>query len=447
MFALFCLAVSSAAVPAAGSDWPQLQHDSWHGGHTTDPGPRRNAGKLLWEFDLNRETVGRCAQPVVVGGKAYLGSNTGAMRCFNADDGKVVWEYEAKGPVFHTAGVAEGRVFFADLAGFVHGLDAETGRQLFAFNGGLPGFSAAVVLAEGRIFLGRRDGVFFCVDQKTGKELWRFDAGASIFMTAAHRDGRVFFGSEDMFAHALDAGTGREIWKSEKLYGLGFFWYWPVVHKGRVVLMTMGENTHPNSFKRVDPRGFALWSELKKSLKDARFKRHEPVKYVKENLDHDQAETRQWLEQHPEYQTFYVLDAETGKQPYVASVIPSATNTNLMFPPVVLDDGRLYTPFSGTNLFLCSWHEFSGKFDVETGRIIERLSGGNTRDQTHAYSSGGGNIFVAGDALNTDLERTRGPKMGVRTVRSFNQSGQGSMAIVGKRLFYVESDVLFCYGE
>ena len=88
-----------------GEDWPQLQHDPQRTGHTQDPGP--TGGKVLWEFDLNRELVGKCAQPVIVGGKVYLGSLRGVLRCFDAATGTVAWEYRTKGPIAHSAGVAE----------------------------------------------------------------------------------------------------------------------------------------------------------------------------------------------------------------------------------------------------------------------------------------------------------------------------------------------------
>ncbi|MGA2617244.1 MAG: PQQ-binding-like beta-propeller repeat protein [Thermoguttaceae bacterium] len=428
---------------ATADDWPQLQHDAGHTGHTADPGPA--GGKILWEYDLNRETVGKPGQPVVAAGKVYLGSNAGILRCFDAADGNVLWQYKAKSPIFHTAAVEQRRVFFADLAGYFCALDAESGKELFVFEGGLPGFSAAVVLGEGRVFLGRRDGLFYCLDQQTGKKVWCVDLGASIFMTAAYYDGLVYVGSEDMIFRALDAKTGKEVWKTPKLCGLGFFWYWPVVHRGRVVALTMEEPNVPGVFNAVDPQGYAKWEELKRSLKDARYVRHEQVPYVKENLAHDQQKIAQWLAIHPKYQTFYVFDAKTGKQPYFAPVVPAATNTNLMFPPIVLADGALGTFYSGTHLFHDSWHEFYGRFDVEIGRIVER-TGGCTRDQTMAHSSGGKRVFFAGDALNHVLESTPHLK-NVRTIRSFTQSGQGSMAIVGKRLYYVESDVLFCCGE
>jgi hypothetical protein len=429
-----------------GEDWPQLQHDAQRTGHTQDPGPAN--GKVLWEFDLNRELVGKCTQPVIAGGKVYLGSLRGVLRCFDAATGTVAWEYKTKGPIAHSAGVADGRVLCADLAGNVYALDAAKGTEVFVFKAGLPGFSSAVALAEGKVFIGRRDGVFFCIDGQTGKEAWRFDAAAPIFMTAACADGRVFFGGEDMVLHALGARTGRAIWKTDKLHGLGFLWYWPVVHKGRVIVNTLQQPTAQDVFKMIEPQGHAAWLELLKSLKDGRDiekHRHARVPYDKENLDHDQGQIARWMERHPEYQSFYVLDVQTGKQAYAAPIIPAATNTNLMFPPVVLANGRLETYFAGCHLFHDSCDEFRGEFDVALGRVVVR-TGYCIDDQTRALSSGAGKVFDCGDALNTPVGQA-GPLEKVRTVRTFTQSGQSSMAIVGKRLYYTESDVLYCFGE
>lgn len=439
------LAAAGIAICRA-ADWPQIQHDPQHSGHTDDPGPTQ--GRVLWEFDLNRELVGKCTQPIVVGGKVYLGSLGGVLRCFDASSGAVLWEFKAKAPIAHSPAAADGRVFCADLSGRVFGLDAAKGTELFTFDAGLPGFSAAVTVADGRLFLGRRDGVFFCLAANTGKEVWRFGAGAPVFMTAACADGRVFFGGEDMVFHALDAKSGAQLWKTEKLHGLGFLWYWPVVHQGRVVVNTLQQPTVGDVLKRIDPQGHTAWQELLKSLKDGRdteTHRHARVPYSKENLDHDQEKIARWMARHPEYQSFYVLDVQTGKQPYAAPIIPAATNTNLMFPPIVLGNGRLGTFFAGCHLFHDSCDEFYGEFDLAAGRVVVR-TGYCIDDQTRAHSSGADKVFHCGDALNTPVGQM-GPLQNVRTVRSFTQSGQSSMAIVGKRLYFVESDVLYCFGE
>lgn len=115
---------------------------------------------------------------VIVGGRVYLGSLGGVLRCLDASTGAVVWEFNTMSPIAHSPAAAEGRVFCANLAGQVFALNAANGTTLFAFEAGLPGFSAAVTVADGRLFLGRRDGVFFCIDSQTGREVWRFDAKA-----------------------------------------------------------------------------------------------------------------------------------------------------------------------------------------------------------------------------------------------------------------------------
>ena len=136
------------------------------------------------------------------------------------------------------------------------------------------------------------------------------------------------------------------------------------------------------------PLQITSMEQLKKNLKAAQADRgNYNFEYTADMVAHDQALTLKWMEEHPDFQTFYVLDEKTGKQPYIAPIIPAATNTGLMFPPVVLADGYLYTLFSARSLFMNSWPDLGGKFDLEKGRIIERSRYGNTRDQTQAYSS------------------------------------------------------------
>ena len=50
----------------------------------------------------------------------------------------------------------------------------------------------------------------------------------------------VFFGSQDAYAYALDARTGTQVWRSDKLPGMGWHSWWPVICKD-VVLFTRTE--------------------------------------------------------------------------------------------------------------------------------------------------------------------------------------------------------------
>ena len=85
-----------------------------------------------------------------------------------------------------------------------------------------------------------RDGCMYAVDAATGKAVWQYQTGGQILQSAAYQDGVIYFGSQDAHAYALDAKTGKRVWQSQKLPGMGWHSWWPVIYKD-VVMFTRTE--------------------------------------------------------------------------------------------------------------------------------------------------------------------------------------------------------------
>src|SRR5262249_51752487 len=92
---------------------------------------------LKWAFGLPNATSAY-SQPAVVGGRVYVGSDTGVVYALDAASGCVYWSHEAKaggrtaisvGPV--ARGEARYAVFFGDIAANAYAVDAETGKGLW----------------------------------------------------------------------------------------------------------------------------------------------------------------------------------------------------------------------------------------------------------------------------------------------------------------------------
>ena len=90
--------------------------------------------KLKWAFGFPG-AVRAIAQPTVVGGRVFIGSQGGKVYSLDAQSGCTYWEYDA-GKSVRTAvviGPRAGRwaAYFGDLGGRVHAVDAVTGKELW----------------------------------------------------------------------------------------------------------------------------------------------------------------------------------------------------------------------------------------------------------------------------------------------------------------------------
>jgi outer membrane protein assembly factor BamB len=202
--------------------------------------------RLKWNVQFQPERLYPAVQPVVASGRACLGTENGNFYALSAADGSRLWKFPAAadehvGPILHTAAVEAGRVFFASMDGCVYALDAETGKSEWKYESGLrTGFSTAVLLAEGKVFVPNRAGVLFALRQADGQPAWKVDLGCRLLQTPAYNAGRIYVAGMNMVLYALDAQTGRTLWKTEPIPGLACKDYWPVVHRGLVIVRPMG---------------------------------------------------------------------------------------------------------------------------------------------------------------------------------------------------------------
>jgi polyvinyl alcohol dehydrogenase (cytochrome) len=91
--------------------------------------------KLKWAFGFPG-AVRAIAQPTVVGGRIFIGSQSGKVYSLDAQSGCTYWEYYYAGRPVRTAVVIGPRAggwaaYFGDLGGRVHAVDAVTGKELW----------------------------------------------------------------------------------------------------------------------------------------------------------------------------------------------------------------------------------------------------------------------------------------------------------------------------
>jgi polyvinyl alcohol dehydrogenase (cytochrome) len=90
--------------------------------------------KLKWAYAFDGD-VSAFGAPTVLGDTLFVGSAGGTVQALNTDSGCVRWVYQASGPVRSAIVMvrngSENILVFSDLIGWVYGVAAETGRQLW----------------------------------------------------------------------------------------------------------------------------------------------------------------------------------------------------------------------------------------------------------------------------------------------------------------------------
>jgi len=194
------------ANPLAGKNWNGWGNntsntrfqDANTAGFTAAQAPRL---KVKWAFGFPGDLDAN-AQPTVVGGRVFVGSQGGTVYSLSADSGCIYWFFRAKGGV--RGAVTIGRIataagpiygaFFGDLSGNVYALNAATGAQLWTIRADenrLARVVGSVAFHDGRLF----------VPVSSGEET----VGATPTYECCTFRGSV---------GAYDAATGKQIWKT-----------------------------------------------------------------------------------------------------------------------------------------------------------------------------------------------------------------------------------------
>lgn len=173
-------------------------------------------GKLVWRFDANaprragaeRGRESFVAAPVVVGNRVLVGVGRDPEQ--GAADGRLValdatkagdltstgvlWNREGRdfSRTLSTVAVADGVAYAADLAGFLHALDLETGSELWQHDA-FAAIWGSPLVADGKVYLGDEDGdLAILAAGRTKKVLAEINLGNAIYTSPAARDGVLF---------------------------------------------------------------------------------------------------------------------------------------------------------------------------------------------------------------------------------------------------------------
>jgi len=186
-----------AAMVADPDEWP-----SWgRTGYETHYSPLTeidtgDVGELkpAWHFDL--EPGYSASTPIEADGKLFITTGHSHIRAFDAETGKLLWEYDggtrqrATNPLhfgWGNRGIAysDGKIVLATTDGYVVALDANTGKEVWkTFDypdnspRNMPGaprvFAGKVIIGHGGADISPIRGYVSAYDLATGKLAWRF---------------------------------------------------------------------------------------------------------------------------------------------------------------------------------------------------------------------------------------------------------------------------------
>lgn len=155
--------------------------------------------KLKWAFGFPDDTQA-AAQPTIVGGRIFVGSNGGTVYSLDASTGCVYWSYDAGGIVRTAISIVKSPktskwvAYFGDYHASMHAVDALTGREIWTTK--VDDHPAARIVGSPTYYKGR-----LYVPVASSEELL---GGSPQYECCTFRGN----------LNALDAETGKTIWKS-----------------------------------------------------------------------------------------------------------------------------------------------------------------------------------------------------------------------------------------
>ena len=183
------------------------QGDGWVRGFEAE------SGKKLWEFDLNpkdsvwpktRNEV--ISTPVIWQNKVFIangqdpehGEGVGHLYAIDAtkrgDITKTgqLWHYDKIRRSISTGALYDGILYYSDFSGFLHAIDANTGKPYWTHDM-LAAIWGSPMVIDGKVYLGDEDGdVAVLQAGKEKKVLGEMNMGSSVYSTPVPANGALF---------------------------------------------------------------------------------------------------------------------------------------------------------------------------------------------------------------------------------------------------------------
>jgi outer membrane protein assembly factor BamB len=162
--------------------------------YATRKGPSEVLGTPIVHDGLVYAVIGQ--DPEHGEGIGHLYAIDGAKRGDITDSGRI-WHYGDIRRSISTGAVYNGLVFYADFSGFLHCVDAKTGKPYWKHDL-LAAIWGSPMVVDGKVYLGDEDGDVVVLEAaKEEKLLGEFNLGTSIYSTPVPANGTLFIMSRN----------------------------------------------------------------------------------------------------------------------------------------------------------------------------------------------------------------------------------------------------------
>ncbi len=384
-------------------DWPQLGHDAQRTNYTTEEVDPPYC--YLWKWDA--VPVASRAQPVVAGGRFFVGGLDGVLYARDATTGAPLWSFPTGGPIRNSPGVAGNLVITGSYDGYTYALNVINGSLVWKTNTGSSMTAPLIDSAHNRVYVASTYGVLTALNISNGQPQWSYTTSAAILISPSlSQDGSlVIFGDESVRAIAVSASTGKLQWQTT-LQGQSLSDRYPVVAGNSVIFRSQPQYYFPILLSEgdtvMDSAGSLLsdwnadWTKVKPQI----------LKYL-QGIN----PTGHSLQTLMNPQTFFVLNTSNGTSQGIAPVLYTFGSDDTPAPPVIAK-GQAYVAYRarhGIQTDGGAIHVMS-KYDAELGAMnlstldITGLRNSNplsgqpqfrmTSDEGGVLTMGGNNLWV-----------------------------------------------------
>ncbi len=155
--------------------------------------------------------------PVVVDDIVYIGGPDGFLNAHTVDTGRRLWRFETRGRISATPRVAEGKVFIGQNARYdeYYAIDQHSGEPIWKIDDLGWASVGATGYHNGQIFVGTVSGWMHGIDAGSGRINWNYQdgaAGSGFYPHPATDATKVYTGSHDGRYYAFKQTDGSIAW-------------------------------------------------------------------------------------------------------------------------------------------------------------------------------------------------------------------------------------------
>jgi eukaryotic-like serine/threonine-protein kinase len=140
----------------------------------------------------------------------YCGDYRGTFNCFDKFTGKVIWDFQAQGPIMNAPAIVLDKVFVGSIDNHMYAFDADDGDLLWSYK--VDGAINTAPAADTLVYFGSYDSNIYALRADNGSLVWKFETGGYVLSSPVIDDEHIYFGSNDRKVYCLNKFSGVLVW-------------------------------------------------------------------------------------------------------------------------------------------------------------------------------------------------------------------------------------------